>query len=168
MLGFPSTCKSFVEWAAWRARIQVQEKWGRPVAEMFGGREKRKGHDTSKPSNEDYLSKPPDAGARYADRRCVPRYPYNSITDVLEPVTRTSLKGRTTEISTRGCYVELPNPFPKNTVFQLRIHRDAGTFETWGRVAYAQEGLGMGVAFLQTAPEHEKIIAAWIAEISVA
>jgi hypothetical protein len=168
MLGFPSTGKSFAERAERCARIEAQQKWGRPVAGMFGGRENRKGHDTSKPSNEDYLTKPLDAGARYAERRCVPRYPYNAITDVLDPVARTSFKGRTTEISTRGCYVELANPFPKNTVFQLRIQRDAETFETWGRVAYAQEGQGMGVAFLQTAPEHEKIIAAWIAEISVA
>jgi hypothetical protein len=168
MLGFPSIRKWLAWGAVWHVKIGVFKTWKRPVAGMFDGREDRKGHDTSKPSNEDYLIKPPDAGARYAERRCVPRYPYSAITDVFEPVTRTSLKGRTTEISTRGCYVELSNPLPKNTVFQLRIHQNAGTFETWGRVAYALEGQGMGVAFLLTAPEHEKIIVAWIAEISAA
>jgi hypothetical protein len=123
-------------------------------------------HETSKGQTKDYLSKPPDAGARYAERRCVPRYPFVAAAEIFEPVSRTSFQGRTAEISTRGCYVDMLIPLAPNTVFQLRIHRDAGTFETWGRVAYAQKGLGMGVAFLKTEPEQEKIIESWIAEFS--
>jgi hypothetical protein len=123
-------------------------------------------HDASKAQDKDYLTKPPDAGARFAERRCVPRYPFIAAVDLFEPVSRTSFQGRTAEISTRGCYVDMLNPLPVNSVFQLRIRRDAGTFETWGRVAYTQKGLGMGVAFLKTEPEQEKIIQAWIAELN--
>lgn len=57
-------------------------------------------------------------------------------------------------------------PLPVNSVFQLRISRDTGTFETWGRAVYAQTGLGMGVAFLKTLPEQLKIIESWIADLS--
>ena len=116
--------------------------------------------------DKDFLTTPPDAGARYAERRCVPRYPFVCPAEVLEPVSRTSLEGRTVEISTKGCYIEVLNPLPKNSVIRVRIARDQNAFETWGRVAYAQEGLGMGIAFLQTEPDQERIIADWVAELS--
>lgn len=125
-------------------------------------------HDASKARNKDYTIKPPDAGARFAIRRCVPRYPFIAAVELFEPVSRTSFQARTAEIATRGCYVDMTNPLAVNTVFQLRIHRETGTFETWGRVAHAQQGLGMGVSFLKTHPNQEKIIEAWIAELSPA
>lgn len=50
--------------------------------------------------------------------------------------------------------------------FQLRIIRDSGRFDTWARVLYAHPGIGMGVAFFETAPEHKATIAEWIAELS--
>jgi hypothetical protein len=125
-----------------------------------------KSRGTGTALNKDYLVRPPDAGARYAERRCVPRYPFIASAEVFEPVSRISLVGRTSEISTKGCYIDTQNPMPANSVIQIRIRRDKGTFETWGRVAYSQEGLGMGIAFIQTAPDQEIIIADWVAELS--
>jgi hypothetical protein len=116
--------------------------------------------------DKDFLTSPPDAGARYAERRSVPRYPFIASAEVFEPVSRTELAGRTSEISTKGCYIDLLNPLPRNSVIRIRILRDQGTFETWGRVAYTQEGLGMGIAFLQTAPDQERVIADWVGELS--
>ncbi len=118
--------------------------------------------------NKDFLIQPPDAGARYAERRCVPRYPFIASVEIFEPVSRTSFTGQTAEISVKGCYVDMLNPPPANTVIQLRILRDKGTFETWARVAYAHEGLGMGIAFLRTLPDQERIIADWVAELVAA
>ena len=123
-------------------------------------------HDASKAQRRDYMIKPPDAGARFADRRSVPRYPFTAAAEVFDPVSRTASQGRTTEIAVKGCYVDMMNPLPANSVFQLRIHRDSGTFETWGRVAYSQKGLGMGVAFLKTNPDQEAILKGWIAELT--
>ena len=131
---------------------------------MLVGRGKTLAHDASKAQSKDYMIKPPDAGARFADRRSVPRYPFIAAVEVFDPVTRTSSQGRTVEIATKGCYVDMMNPLAANTVFQLRIHRESGTFETWGRVAYAQKGMGMGVAFLKTQPDQETILKDWIAE----
>ena len=122
--------------------------------------------DASKARSRDYLTKPPDAGARFADRRSVLRCPLIAAVEVFEPVSRTSCQGRTTEIAAKGCYVDMMAPLPANTVFQLRIHRESGSFETWGRVAYSQKGLGMGVAFLKTQPDQEEILKEWIAELS--
>lgn len=122
--------------------------------------------DARKAQSTDYMSNPPDAGARFADRRSVPRYCLIAAVEVFEPVSRTSCQGRTTEIAAKGCYVGMMAPLPANTVFQLRIRRESGVFETWGRVAYSQQGLGMGVAFLETRPDQEEILKEWLAELS--
>lgn len=133
---------------------------------MLGGRGGILARDTSKAQSRDYTSKPPDAGARFADRRSVPRYSLIAAVEVFEPVSRTSCQGRTTEIAMNGCYVDMIAPLPANTVFQLRIRRESGAFESWGRVAYSQKGLGMGVAFLKTRPDQEDILKKWLAELS--
>jgi hypothetical protein len=112
------------------------------------------------------FSQPPDAGTRFADRRAVPRYPFVATVELYEPIGRIRLSGRTSEIGLNGCYVDILNPLPAKTVCQLRIERDCGRFETWARVVYIHPGIGMGVAFFETAPEHKATITDWIAELS--
>jgi hypothetical protein len=117
--------------------------------------------------SEDYASKPLDAGARYAERRSVPRYPFVANVEIYEPLGRIRLNGQTSEISANGCYVDVMNPLEKNTVLQLRIERDGQSFQTWARVAYVQPNLGMGVAFFDTLEEHRRIIADWLVDLSL-
>lgn len=117
--------------------------------------------------SEDYANKPLDAGARYAERRSVPRYPFVANVEIYEPLGRIRLEGQTSEISANGCYVDVLNPLEKNTVVQLRILREGQTFQTWGRVAYVQPNLGMGVAFFDTLEEQRRIIAEWLVELSL-
>ena len=117
--------------------------------------------------SEDYASKPLDAGARYAERRSVPRYPFVANVKIYEPLGRIRLDGQTSEISANGCYVDVMNPLEKNTVLQLRIVRDGQEFQTWARVAYAQPNLGMGVAFFDTLEEHRRIIEDWLVDLSL-
>lgn len=117
--------------------------------------------------SEDYASKPLDAGARYAERRSVPRYPFVANVEIYEPLGRIRLDGQTSEISANGCYVDVMNPLEKNTVLQLRIVRDGQSFQTWARVAYVQPNLGMGVAFFDTLEEHRRIIADWLVDLSL-
>lgn len=65
-----------------------------------------------------------------------------------------------------GCYIDVLNPLPKDSIIQLSIHRDSGAFETWGRVVYAHEGIGMGVKFFDIAPEQTETLKHWIDELS--
>jgi PilZ domain len=113
--------------------------------------------------NKDYAVTHVDAGARFAERRCVPRYPFVANAEMSDPVSRASASGSTSEISTRGCYIETPTPMPRNSVIKIRIVHGESTFETWGRVAYAHDRAGMGIAFLETAPDQQKIIESWVA-----
>ncbi len=168
MLGLPSTCKSPGRFDAASARLRIVWQRTRHAKECSVAGGKTLAHDASRAQGKDYAVEAPDAGARFAERRCVPRYPFVAAAEVFDPVSRTSHQGRTAEIATKGCYVEMAQPLPVNTVFQLRISRETGAFETWGRAVYSHAGLGMGVAFLKTLPEQLKIIEAWIVELSPA
>jgi len=117
--------------------------------------------------NKDYAVTHVDAGARFAERRCVPRYPFVAKAEMSDPVSRTSATGSTTEISTRGCYIETETPMPRNSVIKIRILHNESAFETWGRVAYSHDRAGMGIAFLETTIEQQKIIDSWVAEFGV-
>src|ERR1700732_536782 len=107
-----------------------------------------------------------DAGSRFAERRSVPRYPVcHWRTKIIEPLTQPRLPAQTSEISAKGCYIDKFDELPKNTVIQILIHRDSGTFESWAIVAYVKPGSGTGIAFLDTLPAQQRTIDGWIAEI---
>ncbi len=105
-----------------------------------------------------------EAGARFAQKRSVPRYPLAAPAVILEPLTHTELSARTSDISLRGCFVESLDRFPTNTIIRIRIERDGELFETWGRVAHAQKGIGTGIAFFEHPAEASLTIQSWIAE----
>jgi hypothetical protein len=115
---------------------------------------------------EEFRPSKPEAGARFAERRSSPRYVLVAAVDILDPVANIRLFGRTAEISQNGCYVDILNPLPKNSVIQLFIRRDGGTFETWARVVYVHDRLGMGMQFFNTTRDHAALLEKWIAELS--
>jgi len=115
----------------------------------------------------DFPGDPQSAGDRYAERRAVPRYDLIAEIEVSEPLQRTKLKAHTAEIGANGCYVRVPTPLPRGTVIEVLILKDQEAFNTWGRVAHAQEGMGMGIAFFRPEPDQEKTLQGWIANLKV-
>lgn len=109
---------------------------------------------------------PLNPGGSYREHREVPRYTLIASIELREPVTDTRIAGRISEISRKGCYVDVLITLPQGTELNVRISRDQGIFESKGRIVYVQEGMGMGVAFLDVAPEQLKVLDSWLAEIS--
>ncbi len=109
---------------------------------------------------------PLNPGVAYREHREVPRYTLIASIELREPVTDTRIAGRISEISRKGCYVDVLITLPQGTELHVRISRDQGTFESKGKIVYVQEGMGMGVAFLDVAPEQLKTLDSWLAEIS--
>jgi hypothetical protein len=103
-----------------------------------------------------------EAGARFAQKRSVPRYPFAARVTVLEPISGLEFAGRTSDISLRGCFVESVDQFPLNSIVQVRIEAASEAFETWGRVAHVHRALGTGVSFLQTTPDQQLILQTWV------
>jgi hypothetical protein len=109
---------------------------------------------------------PTKSNVAYREQRTVPRYSFIAHVEVLEPASETKIAGRISEISRKGCYIDVLNTLPPGTIIQLNILRDQGSFGTKGKIIYVQEGMGMGVAFLDIADEQLKTLDTWLAEIA--
>jgi hypothetical protein len=103
-----------------------------------------------------------EAGARFAQKRSVPRFPFAARVTILDPISSLEFTGRTSDISSKGCFVEAVDQFPLNSIVQVRIETTSEAFETWGRVAHVHTALGTGIGFLQIAPDQQLILQTWV------
>ncbi|HEY6443673.1 MAG TPA: PilZ domain-containing protein [Candidatus Acidoferrales bacterium] len=101
-----------------------------------------------------------------SERRTVPRYSLIATAEVIEPVSDVRISGRISEISRKGCYVDILNPLPRETRIRLRISRDRGDFVATGKIIYVQQGMGMGVAFLEVADAQLELLDSWLVELN--
>jgi hypothetical protein len=109
---------------------------------------------------------PADSPTPYVERRTVPRYSFVTAAEIVDPVSGVRISGRISGISRKGCYVDLLNTLPKNTMVRVRISRDRGNFESPCKIVWVQEGMGMGLAFLDPGPEQMKTLDSWLAELT--
>jgi hypothetical protein len=116
---------------------------------------------------DDSPGSPSNSGSGGSDRRAVPRYTFIATVEIVDPVSGVRLAGRVSEISRKGCYVDILNALPKDTPINLRVSRDRGTFATPAKVIYVQEGMGMGVAFVNPPADQVRILESWLAELAL-
>jgi len=108
------------------------------------------------------MSSPPS----FREKREVPRFTFIASIHIVEPLTDTRISGRISEISRKGCYVDVLNTLPVGTPIKMTVSRDQGSFDSTGRIIYVQEGIGMGVAFVDVSEEQLKILDSWLAEFA--
>lgn len=109
---------------------------------------------------------PSTSASSFADKRTVPRYSLIATVEITEPESDMRLSGRLSEISRKGCYVDILNTLPAGTTIRLRVSRDQGTFTTVGKIVYVQEGMGMGVAFVDPPADQLKVLDVWLSELA--
>ena len=102
---------------------------------------------------------------QHGERRSVPRFNLIATAEIAEPASGVRISGRISEISRKGCYLDVLNTLPTGTRLRLTISRDQGTFTTNARIIYAQEGMGMGIVFVNVAADQLAILDAWLAEL---
>ena len=100
------------------------------------------------------------------DKRGAPRYPLIASAEVIEVETGSSFSARTSDISRTGCYIDMLNPSAQGTQLRVIIKNSNDVFEATARVVFMVPGLGMGVAFLRVAQQHEAVLTKWIAELA--
>jgi hypothetical protein len=109
---------------------------------------------------------PRTGDSTYSERRTVPRYTFIATAEIVEPSSGVRMAGRISEISRKGCFVDLLNTLPMGTPIQLSISRDQGRFACAGKIIYVQDGMGMGVAF-EDMPENQlRTLDSWLAELT--
>jgi PilZ domain len=63
------------------------------------------------------------------------------------------VKGKITDISLSGCYIEMLSPLPDETPIELTFSTGTAPLHLAAKVCTAQDGFGMGVAFTGMSPE---------------
>ena len=107
-----------------------------------------------------------NVGPPYREQRTVPRYEFIATVELVEPVSDMRLVGRVSEISRKGCYVDVLNTLPSGTKIRISITRDLGAFATPAKVIYVHEGMGMGIAFVDPPADQLKILDAWLSDLA--
>lgn len=105
------------------------------------------------------------AGQRYPDTRKAPRYPIAASAEAIEPLSGRRVLGAVSVISRSGCYFRTVDTQKPEAVLHLRIEWREFSFETWARVVHSIAGDGMGIAFIDTAPDQIAILLHWLQEL---
>ena len=105
-------------------------------------------------------------GGPHDERRAVPRFALIATADVIEPVSQTRMSGRVSEIGLHGCYIDILNTLPAGTDVRVRISTDRGSFESAGKIVYAQENMGMGIGFVEPAQDQLRVLESWLADLA--
>ena len=99
-------------------------------------------------------------------RRTVPRYSFIATAEIIEPVSGVRMSGRISEISRKGCYVDILNGLPKDTPIRVLISRDQGAFTSAGKIIYVHEQMGVGVVFVDPPADQAETLEKWLTELS--
>ena len=99
------------------------------------------------------------------ERRQGPRFSFIATAEVMEEKSEARIATRVSELSLRGCYLDMMNPFPSNTLVLVKIWEGANYFEGHGKMAYVQEHLGAGVSFLKIEDKYLQILQNWLKEL---
>jgi hypothetical protein len=97
-----------------------------------------------------------------AERRRTIRYPFDAAAEVSEDNAQGTLAVRVSEISLNGCYLQTASPFPAGTALFVKVFSEGIFFEAHATVAYAQAGMGMGVAFRDLKPYFVNVLKKWL------
>src|ERR1700685_2621950 len=100
------------------------------------------------------------------ERRVHPRYSLSAEAEIVESKSRTKMSARVSDLSRVGCYVEMMSPFPLGAQVKMRIMKNKTPFLAQASVAYAAEGMGMGVKFAALEPAQVLMLEKWIRELS--
>ena len=98
------------------------------------------------------------------ERRSAPRYPLVLAAEVVELPRGAKLSARTADISRTGCYIDTLSPVAQGAQVRLRLTHRNEVFEAISKVVYVSQGLGMGVVFADSAPEHRAMLDRWLEE----
>jgi hypothetical protein len=104
---------------------------------------------------------------KYDDSYRAPRHPLVVDVVVTEIQSGVQISERTKDLGPCGCGVTTATPFPAGTRIMLKVTYREETITAFGRVVYGRPDIGMVITFTIIAPEVQKLIAGWIAELEM-
>jgi PilZ domain len=100
------------------------------------------------------------------ERRRAPRYSLIATAEIIEPQTNLRLKGRTSDLSLVGCFVEMRNALPVRTEIRVQIIHNDVIFSALGVIASCQPNRGMPIKFTDVQLDQHEILQGWLAALA--
>jgi hypothetical protein len=107
---------------------------------------------------------PSQGGTVERERRRTPRYVFFASAELYEEKSEVRVASRLSELSLHGCYLDMMNPFPVDTIILLKISSGETLFAAKGRIIYSQPNMGAGVVFLEVEPQYQAVLGHWLEE----
>jgi hypothetical protein len=96
------------------------------------------------------------------ERRRSPRYSFAATAEITADNPNAFATATVSELSLRGCRLNMKNPFPLNVPITLKISADGELFQSKGRIIYLQAGISACVTFLAIEPQSRAVLQRWL------
>ncbi len=103
---------------------------------------------------------------RRNERRHNPRYTFTADAEIVDTKSGTRMTAHTLDFGRGGCYVDMFNPLPEDTVVKLRLTKWQQTLETQAKVVYSAVGMGMGLMFGTLNAAQRAIVESWLIQLT--
>jgi PilZ domain len=96
------------------------------------------------------------------ERRRSPRYSFAATAELSTDNRNVSATATVSELSLRGCRLDLKNPFPVSVPINVKISAAGELFQSKGRIIYLKPGMGAGLTFLDIDPQSRAVLRRWL------
>ena len=96
------------------------------------------------------------------EQRRTPRYTFIASAELIEQKTDVRIATRVSELSLHGCYLDMMNPFPQDTLVLVKIFAGEEYFHAKAKIIYVQPNLGAGVSFMEIEPQSLAVLGRWL------
>lgn len=101
-----------------------------------------------------------------AEQRDSERRPFIAAIELFDLERGSSvLTGRTSDLSSGGCYVDCMNAIPLGAQFRVRIEHSGKILEALGAVVYSSAGNGFGISFVYMSPQDQRTLHQWLRDL---
>jgi hypothetical protein len=100
------------------------------------------------------------------ERRRAPRYQLVADAEISSPLSRESLKARTSDVSLVGCFMNTMYALPSGTKVRLQLKHAGTTLMTSGAVARSEPSMGFGVSFSDMEESQRILLQKWLDEVT--
>jgi hypothetical protein len=71
-------------------------------------------------------------------------------------------KARVNDLCIHGCYLAMPDSFPKGASVLVKIRTEREFFQCYATVAHSSSGIGMGLEFDRMSPPFQIVLQEWL------
>jgi hypothetical protein len=98
------------------------------------------------------------------ERRTTMRVSFSAEAEIEVIDSGVRLKGRTTNLSRAGCFIDTldPSPIEAGSIVRVALKREKLAFKTEAEVLHSQPGRGIGLLFTIIDPEQLRILEKWV------